>query len=83
TYRNARANTPSTAAIELDAGLNRAVNPLFLDQAELHPHHQPLAQRTSQIQFRPSRSAGGLAFAYEKTVLGTWLQNPVPQPNHP
>jgi type I restriction enzyme R subunit len=35
-YRNARANTPNTAAIELDAALNRAVDPLFLDQTEFY-----------------------------------------------
>jgi type I restriction enzyme R subunit len=28
-YRNAKANTPNTAGIELDAALNRAVDPLF------------------------------------------------------
>ena len=35
-YRNAKANTPNTAAIELDAALNRAVDPLFLDQTEFY-----------------------------------------------
>ena len=35
-YRNARANTPNTAAIELDAALNRVVDPLFLDQTEFY-----------------------------------------------
>ena len=35
-YRNARANTPNTASIELDAALNRAVDPLFLDQTEFY-----------------------------------------------
>ncbi|MFM7636114.1 MAG: hypothetical protein ACKO7Z_11210 [Cyanobacteriota bacterium] len=35
-YRNAKANTPNTAAIELDAALNRAVDPLFLDQTEVY-----------------------------------------------
>jgi type I restriction enzyme R subunit len=35
-YRNARANTPNTAGIELDAALNRAVDPLFLDQTEFY-----------------------------------------------
>lgn len=35
-YRNAKANTPNTAAIELDAALNRAVNPLFLDRTEFY-----------------------------------------------
>ena len=35
-YRNAKANTPDTAAIELDAALNRAVDPLFLDQTEFY-----------------------------------------------
>jgi type I restriction enzyme, R subunit len=35
-YRNAKANTPNTAAIELDAALNRAVDPMFLDQTEFY-----------------------------------------------
>jgi type I restriction enzyme R subunit len=35
-YRNAKANTPNTAGIELDAALNRAVDPLFLDQTEFY-----------------------------------------------
>jgi len=35
-YRNARANTPNTAAIELDAALNRVVDPLFLDHTEFY-----------------------------------------------
>jgi type I restriction enzyme R subunit len=35
-YRNARANTPNTAEIELDAALNRAVDPMFLDQTEFY-----------------------------------------------
>jgi type I restriction enzyme R subunit len=35
-YRNARANTPNTAEIELDSALNRAVDPLFLDQTEFY-----------------------------------------------
>jgi type I restriction enzyme R subunit len=35
-YRNARANTPNTATIELDAALNRVVDPLFLDQTEFY-----------------------------------------------
>lgn len=35
-YRNAKANTPNTAAIELDAALNRLVDPLFLDQTEFY-----------------------------------------------
>jgi type I restriction enzyme R subunit len=35
-YRNARANTPNTAGIELEAALNRAVDPLFLDQTEFY-----------------------------------------------
>ncbi len=35
-YRNAKANTPNTAAIELNAALNRAVDPLFLDQTEFY-----------------------------------------------
>lgn len=35
-YRNARANTPNTAAIELQAVLNRAFDPLFLDQTEFY-----------------------------------------------
>jgi len=35
-YRNARANTPNTAGIELDAALNRAMDPLFLDQTEFY-----------------------------------------------
>lgn len=35
-YRNARANTPNTAEIELDAALNRVVDPLFLDQTEFY-----------------------------------------------
>jgi len=35
-YRNAKANTPNTAAIELDAALNRVVDPLFLDQTEFY-----------------------------------------------
>lgn len=34
--RNAKANTPNTAAIELDAALNRVVGPLFLDQTEFY-----------------------------------------------
>jgi hypothetical protein len=33
---NARANTPNTAEIELDAALNRVVDPLFLDQTEFY-----------------------------------------------
>jgi len=35
-YRNAKANTPNTAEIELDAALNRVVDPLFLDQTEFY-----------------------------------------------
>jgi type I restriction enzyme, R subunit len=35
-YRNAQANTPNTAKIELDAALNRVVDPLFLDQTEFY-----------------------------------------------
>ena len=35
-YHNARAKTPNTAAIERDAALNRAVDPLFLDQKEFY-----------------------------------------------
>ena len=35
-YRNAQANTPNTAEIELDAALNRVVDPLFLDQTEFY-----------------------------------------------
>lgn len=35
-YRNARANTPNTAGIELDAALNRAVDPLFRNQTEFY-----------------------------------------------
>jgi len=35
-YRNAKANTPNTAEIELDAALNRVVVPLFLDQTEFY-----------------------------------------------
>jgi len=35
-YRNALANTPNTATIELDAALNRVVDPLFLDQTEFY-----------------------------------------------
>jgi type I restriction enzyme R subunit len=35
-YCNAHANTPNTAAIELDAALNRVVDPLFLDQTEFY-----------------------------------------------
>jgi type I restriction enzyme R subunit len=37
-YRNAKVNTPNTAAIELDAALNRAVDPMFLDQTEFYKH---------------------------------------------
>jgi type I restriction enzyme R subunit len=35
-YRNARANTPNTAEIELDAALNRVIDPLFMDQTEFY-----------------------------------------------
>lgn len=35
-YRNAKVNTPNTAAIELVAALNRAVDPLFLDPTEFY-----------------------------------------------
>ncbi|MFO0004529.1 MAG: hypothetical protein ACK559_25715, partial [bacterium] len=35
-YRNARANTPNTAEIELESALNRVVDPLFLSQAKFH-----------------------------------------------
>ncbi len=35
-YHNARAKTPNIAAIERDAALNRAVDPLFLDQKEFY-----------------------------------------------
>ncbi len=35
-YQNARANTPNTAEIELEAALNRVVDPLFLDQTEFY-----------------------------------------------
>jgi type I restriction enzyme R subunit len=35
-YRNARANTPNSAEIELDAALNRVVDPLLLDQTEFY-----------------------------------------------
>ena len=35
-YRNARANTPNTAEIELESALNRVVDPLFLDQTEFY-----------------------------------------------
>jgi type I restriction enzyme R subunit len=35
-YRNALANTPNTDTIELDAALNRVVDPLFLDQTEFY-----------------------------------------------
>jgi len=35
-YRNARANTPNTAEIELESALNHEVDPLFLDQTEFY-----------------------------------------------
>jgi len=46
-YRNAKANTPNTAGIELDAALNRAVDPLFLDQTEFYKQFKdnPLFRR--------------------------------------
>ena len=35
-YRNARANSPNIAEIELEVALNRVVDPLFLDQTEFY-----------------------------------------------
>ncbi|MDX2034152.1 MAG: type I restriction endonuclease subunit R [Blastocatellia bacterium] len=37
-YRNARQNTPNTAAIELDAALSRVITPLYRDDTEFFKH---------------------------------------------
>ena len=49
-YRNARANTPNTAAIELQAALNRAIDPLFLDQTEFYKQFKDNPQFRNFVQ---------------------------------
>jgi polyphosphate kinase len=49
-YRNARANTPNTAAIELQAALNRAIGPLFLDQTEFYKQFKDNPQFRNFVQ---------------------------------
>jgi type I restriction enzyme R subunit len=49
-YRNARANTPNTAAMELQAALNRAIDPLFLDQTEFYKQFKDNPQFRNFVQ---------------------------------
>ena len=49
-YRNARTNTPNTAGIELQAALNRAIDPLFLDQTEFYKQFKDNPQFRNFVQ---------------------------------
>ena len=58
-YRNARANTPNTAAIELQAALNRAIDPLFLDQTEFYKQFKDNPQFRNFVQEYVERLVDG------------------------
>lgn len=58
-YRNAKANTPNTAGIELDAALNRAVDPLFLDQTEFYKQFKDNPLFRSFVRGIVERLVGG------------------------